>query len=391
MNNIPHVVLDALLVNRQPTGVGRSILELVRALAAEPRGMRFSLLATEPDMFSWLADNTDWCVVPCPEAAGGTLRKALFTQWRLPGLVKRLGGCLLHSLQFVAPLRLTVPSVVTVHDLAYLHYPGTVEQPRRAYYGLLVPPTLRRAAAIVTNSRATADDVGSTFPRTASSISVTPFGTPSWIWDAMAVGTADGGSGSVAGATEGRPYLLFVGTLEPRKNLEGLLTAYKRFRRQAAAELPSGDVLPDLLLVGGRGWKDSRLRSLMEPLMKAGCLRVEDYCGPEDLYRHYQAARALLLPSLHEGFGFPILEAMALGLPVLTSSRGAMLEVAGEEAVLVDPDDPDDMVRGLVRIFTDVDLRRRSRDRGPQRARTWTWERTAAATVEVYRRVLEIS
>ena len=386
MSRRPHVVLDALLVRERPTGVGRSILELVQALADRPRGLRFSVLATAPGMFDMLAGKEAWSVVPCPGAAGGTLRKALYTQMRLPRLVADLAGDLLHSLQFVTPLRLGVPRVVTVHDLAYRHFPGTIEQPRRAYYEALVPPSLRRAAAIVTNSQATADDVRATFPEVAHRVSVTPFGTPSWVWAALA------GGGPVrdtaASGVPARPYLLFVGTLEPRKNLEGLLAAYGLFRRQATGRQGGDTPVPDLVLVGGRGWKDSRLRDLMTPLVAAGHLHVVDYCDTTRLFAYYRAARALLLPSLHEGFGFPILEAMAAGIPVLTSARGAMAEVAGSAAVLVDPDDPADIARGLAAVDRDPDTRRRCREDGPRRARQWTWARTADTTENVYREVL---
>jgi len=130
----PLVVLDALLVNRRPTGVGRAILELVQALADRDRGYDFLLLVTEPAMFEQVAGAQGWRILPCPAARGGTLRKALFTQFQVPRICSRQGAALLHSMQFVAPLRLSCPSVVTVHDLAYLRFPDTVEEPRRTYY-----------------------------------------------------------------------------------------------------------------------------------------------------------------------------------------------------------------------------------------------------------------
>ena len=322
MTDRPHVILDALLVRAAPTGVGRSILELVGALAAAPRPQRFTVLATVPEMFSDLAGRDDWQIVPCPAAAGGNLRKSFFTQLKLPGLVRELGGDLLHSLQYVAPLRLSVPSVVTVHDLAFWRFPETVEQPRRAYYRWLVPRSLRSAAAIVTNSQSTAADVADRFPELTDRIQVTPFGTPSWVQRQAVLADGAPGSESGAGDVPQRPYLLFVGTLEPRKNLERLLAAYPRYRSEARARGIADRDIPRLLLVGGRGWKDTTLRQQMASLVAEGCLEVRDYCETEELYRYYRSARGVLLPSLHEGFGFPILEAMALGTPVLTANRG---------------------------------------------------------------------
>lgn len=376
----PHVVLDALLVRARPTGVGRSILELTAALAAADRGCDFTVLASVPEMFADLEGRPGWRVEPCPGAGGGTLAKAWYTQARLPGQVRRLAGDLLHSLQFVAPLRLGCPSVVTVHDLAWQLFPRTVEQPRRSYYQLFVGPTLGRAAAVVANSEATAADVRRLHPATAGKVTVTPFGLAAWARDA-----ARSEGGTPAPGRPGRPCFLFVGTLEPRKNLEGVLRAYELFLEGAGRP---AEACPSLLFVGARGWGDSRLRPTMQRLQAAGHLEVRDYCDPNQLWDLYRSAHGLLFPSLHEGFGFPILEAMAAGLPVLTADRGAMAEVAGEAALLVDPADPVDMAGGMARMAWDPTLRASLVAAGCARARQWTWERTATETCAVYARVL---
>ncbi|MCP4571974.1 MAG: glycosyltransferase family 4 protein [bacterium] len=379
----PRVLLDALLVNRRPTGVGRSILELTRALAERDRGLDFLVATTTPEMFAFLEGVPRWRVVTCPGARGGVLRKALYTQFALPGLCRRLGADILHSLQFVAPLRLSCPSVVTVHDLAWQLFPDTVEQPRRTYYRLLVPPTLRRAHTVVTNSAATATDVGTLHPAAADRIQVTPFGTPSWVWESP-------GAGEPPTAAVGeRPRFLFVGTMEPRKNLEGLLTAYEVLLARTRAAGGREADCPALHFVGGAGWRDSLLRRRISDLRERGHLAVEDYCEPAVLWERYRSALALVFPSVHEGFGFPILEAMAAGLPVLTANRGAMAEVAGDAAQLVDPDDAEDLADGLAALAVDGDLRGRLRTQGFAQARIWQWERTADATVAVYRQVLD--
>ena len=382
--NRPLVALDALLVHDRPTGVGRSILELVKALAAADRGMDFLVLATHPALFSSVEGLPHWRVLSCPGARGGTLRKAWFTQTRLPGICRREGAALLHSLQFVAPVlpgpwQLPCPSVVTVHDLAWIDFPGTVEQPRRAYYGLFVPRTLGRAALVVTNSKATAEDTLRHYPRLEGRVRPTLFGTPSWVWER---------TGDDRECPPERPFFLFVGTLEPRKNLENLLRAYRRFLdRQTQAGGEAGHI-PRLRLVGGKGWKDSGLRRLLLPLVEQGQVEVQDYCDIDGLWRSYRSARALLFPSLHEGFGFPILEAMASGLPVMTSRRGAMAEVAGDHALLVDPLDEDEMAQGMSLLAGEDDLHRSFAESGPGHARKWTWEITAQATCRAYGDVL---
>ena len=373
----PQIVLDALLVHERPTGVGRSILELTRALSANRWDLDFSILVTTPQLFRWLDGCPDWTVHHCPGATGGTLRKALFTQRQIPRICRELGAGILHSLQFVAPLSLPCSSVVTVHDLAWLRFPKTVEQPRKAYYSLMVPRTLQRATAVVTNSEATALDVRKHYP-CCRNVSVTHFGTPSWVWeDTGKATTLDTGA---------RPFFLFVGTLEPRKNLEGILDAYTRLlgRKRKADEPP----WPSLILVGGKGWKDSTLRKQMEPLLQSGDLMVLEYCDTNKLGELYSSAQALLFPSLHEGFGFPILEAMAFGLPVITSALGAMAEVAGPDALLVDPNHAEELCNQMRNIAESDELRAKLSLCGPKWARNWSWGRTAQETIEVYTQVL---
>ncbi len=333
------------------------------------------MLATAPEMFAHLAGRPGWRVVRLPAAAGRHPAQGLVHPGARAGAGPRAcGGDLLHSLQFVAPLRPGCPTVVTVHDLAWELFPGTVEQPRRGYYRLFVGPSLRRAAAVVTNSEATAADVRRLHPEAADRVSRHP----------LRPGSLGPGGGRAHGAARrrpgrsGRPRFLFVGTLEPRKNLEGVLRAYERFL--AAADRP-GRSLPVPALRGGRGWRDSKLRAAMQDLQEAGHLEVRDYCDPEELWGLYRSAHGLLFPSLHEGFGFPILEAMAAGLPVLTANRGAMAEVAGDAALLVDPTVARKRWPPAWRVWPGT-VRCAPGWRPPVRParRAWTWERTAAAT-----------
>lgn len=371
----PRIAIDALLLRPQPTGVGRAIIEWTAALAATDRGCDFTVLCTHPQMLAALADRPGWRLVACPAARGGTLRKAFWTQAKLPSVLRELGADLLHTMQFVAPLRAPCPLVVTVHDLGYIHFPGTIEQPRRLYYRQLVPRSLHAAAAVVCNSEATAADVRAQFPDLSAPVRTTPFGCPGWV-HGRATAPVDRGPEA--------PFL-FVGTLEPRKNLEGLLRAYARFRTERAA---GSRPAPPLVLVGGRGWQDSGIREVLAPMLAEGAVTMIDYCGPDELWQRYGMARALLFPSIHEGFGFPILEAMAADLPVMTADRGAMAEVAGDAAVLVDPDSPDAMVQGMHRLADDPSLREDLVARGRQRCAHWTWEATADSTAIVYREVL---
>ena len=379
MSNRPHVVLDALQVTPRPAGVGQAILEFLAAMSGADRGLRFTVLASHAEVFGFLDGREHWTVHVCPAAEGSVLRKAVFTQWGLPRLLAALRADLLHSMQFITPLRSPCPTVATVHDMVWRLHPETIEEPRRSYYRLLVPRSLKAAAAILTNSQATARDVRRCLPGVADRIQVTAFGTPTWLAGQEPASPAD-----VRGAG---PYFLFVGTLEPRKNLPHLLGAYARFLANLTRQEPDRDRWPRLVLVGAEGWKMKGLRQLLAAFPYPEHLQWRDYVPAAELAALYRGALALVFPSLYEGFGFPVLEAMSVGLPVLTANRGAMAEVAGQNALLVDPLDEDQMARALHRLHTDPDLRAHLAKGGPYRAAQWNWEHTVAATLPVYERL----
>lgn len=382
MSKRHHVILEALQVKKDPTGTGRGILDLCEALAAKDRDLNFTVLTTSGWLFKELSERPGWRIKGCPQAKGGVLRKALFTQFRLPSLVRQLGGDLLHSLQFLVPLHCSCLQVATVHDMAWALFPETIEEPRRSYYRWLVPRSLAKVDAIVANSQSTATDTRRLFPGVADKIQVTPHGTPSWVHDRDCAAKP----GQPQGA---RPFFLFVGTLEPRKNLARLMEAYEAFLDSERAREAPDESLPDLVFVGGRGWKNSHLHEPMAALTERGRLRILDYVGLDELWQLYCGALALVFPSLHEGFGLPVLEAMAAGLPVLTSDRSGTAEVSGDTALLVDPEDPRAIASGLARLAFEPELRARLAAAGPDHQLKWTWSRTADLTVSIYRRLLD--
>ena len=175
------------------------------------------------------------------------------------------------------------------------------------------------------------------------------------------------------------PYVLFVGTLEPRKNLERLLEAFSRARQAGRRE--------KLVLAGQLGWKYRGLLGRIERSGLASAVRLLGYVPDEDLPAIYNLASVVAFPSLYEGFGLPILEGMACGVPVLTSDRASMVELAGDAALLVDPTDVTALEGGLVRLLDDPELRRELARRGRGRAARFSWARAAAETVRLYERV----
>lgn len=367
MSARPVIVLEALAVRGRPTGVAGGITELVRALAARDRGRDFVVVAGDPAAFAWLEGVPGWRVT----GPGG--RGAAAREWSravtMPRLCRDCGAELAHALQPVAPWPVPCPLVLTVHDLAWRTMPQVIGQPRRAWLQATVPASLARARLLLANSATTGAALAERFPGLAAKVRVVPHGTPGW--------ALSGGAGGERGPA-GRPYFLFVGTLEPRKNLPRLLDAYEAFSTAA------GDAAPDLVLAGPMGWSAGPLRErLARPLLQRR-VTVRGWLEAEALQRLVRGALAVVFPSLDEGFGLPILEAMACGVPVLTSDRGAMAEVAGADALLVDPLDVAALARGMQQLAGDAPLRARLAAAGPARAAAWTWTRTADLTTAAY-------
>jgi len=369
------ILLDATVMSPRQTGIGWAAVELMRALAARERpGWQFLVATTCPEEVPDLWERPGWRPLPVPPGRLTPWRRWEWLTGGLDRLAAAAGADLVHVLTMPGPLRCRVPTVVTVHDLVYRVLPGTVPVGRRWWYRLTVPRSLARARRVLVNSRATADEVAAAFPRLSSRIRLTRFGTPSWVLERQPPPVRPPGA----------PWL-FVGMLEPRKNVGRILDAYLALRRNP----PQGRRPPRLEIVGARGWRNRRLRSRLRDLAGQGIIRLRGHADRRELWRLYSRSGLLLFPSLHEGFGFPILEAMAVNLPVLTGDRHAMVEVGGDAALLVDPTRTASIREGMARFLAEPGLAARLAVRGRSRALAWRWEETAAATLAAYREVLD--
>ena len=256
----------------------------------------------------------------------------------------------LHCPTYRGPLRPARPLVVTVHDLAVFRHPNTFNRWTRTYSPRVVPRVLAAARRIIAVSEFTKRELVEVLSLPAEKVRV----VPNAVDDTF---TSDGP------AAEG-DYVLAVGTLEPRKNLPRLVEAARR-----------RDV--ELRIVGARGWGDVTVAG--------NGVRWLGEVSDTELARLYRGARCVAYPSLYEGFGIPVLEAMACGVPVVTSRGTAMEEVADGAAVVVDTSDADELAAGMERAVAE---RERLVPRGLERARAFRWDRVAAATVEVYREAI---
>ncbi|MBI2016450.1 MAG: glycosyltransferase family 4 protein [Candidatus Rokubacteria bacterium] len=313
-------------------------------------------------------------------------RGAVFPN-RLLGLLARVGAMPLFGLEmlvgpvdlFHSPNYVLLPQwrgrrVITIHDLTLLLFPQFHPAERREVLGQNVAAAARRADRIIADSHCTKRDVVRLLGMPPEKVTV--------IHLAPAPAYAPREAADVAPVLERfhiqfRGYLLHVGTIEPRKNLVRLLRAYARLRRE-------GFDLP-LVLAGPQGWDNGEAQRSAEALCLGQVVVWTGYLPEEDLVALTAGAGAVAFPSLYEGFGLPVVEAMAAGTPVVTSATSSLPEVAGDAALLVDPQDEDGLAAALRRILKDRDLWEDLRRRGLARARTFSWERTARETLAVYR------
>jgi glycosyltransferase involved in cell wall biosynthesis len=268
----------------------------------------------------------------------------------LPTRARRDRVAVLHCPTQRAPVRSQVPLVVTFHDLAVLRHPETFNRWTRTYSRLALSRVVRAARRLIAVSEFTRRELLELLDVPEEKVRVVP----------NAVGPPFAADGDAAAGN----YVLAVSTLEPRKNLPRLVEAFQRAHLNGCR----------LLVAGARGWGGVQV--------DGDAVSWLGEVGDEELARLYRGARCVAYVSLYEGFGLPVLEAMACGAPVVAARTGAAEEVAGEAAVLVDPLDPDAIAAGLAEA---LDRREELRAQGLERARAFSWADAARATVEVYR------
>lgn len=299
-------------------------------------------------------------------------------QLSLPLELLPLRAHVAHFPDFIAPYFCPCPSVTTFHDLAFLRYPEILDAAARAYYAQ-VPSSARRASALIAVSHSTRDDMLELLGLAAERITV--------IHEAAApffdrIDTAAeperemNGHSIMAGS-----FLLFVSTLEPRKNLPMLLNALKIMRSRQ----PNHSY--KLVIVGARGWRDSAIRdSLTDPALQNALLLLGQV-GDDDLRWLYSACRMYINPSLYEGFGLPLLEAMACGAACVAANSSSLPEIGADTVCYADPGQPEQWADLLARLWDDDVQRLELGQRAKQRARQFSWARAARETLEVYRSV----
>lgn len=293
-------------------------------------------------------------------------------------VARRLGVDLFHVTDLAVPPLGDVPLVITIHDLAYEVDPSFHGAAFRRDVPARVRRVIDRAARVVTPSEETARQLRDRYGVEEPRLAVIPHAADH-VRDPVDVAAAEEVGAWLSRAGVASPFVLSVGTIEPRKNHLRLLDAFERFAEGRSHTL---------VVAGSWGWEVDAVRERMSPMVEAGRVVHLDAFEDRLLPGLYDAAESMVYPSLYEGFGLPVLEAMERGCPVVTTSGGALGEVAGDAAVIVDGTDVAALAGALGRVADDPALRRDLAGRGRRRAAAFSWRRSAEAHLDLYRDVL---
>lgn len=362
--------IDARLTYYTNAGISQYTLRLIQGLAQIDQKDEFLILRDRRDPLT-ITDNHNFRRINL-----WTPSHHRFEQWGLRFELPSLGLDLLHSPDFIPPFRRNFRSAITIHDLAFLLYPHFLTQDSARYYGQ-IDQAVKRADHIIAVSESTKQDTIRLLGVPESKISVI-YEAANPVYRPMDRDQARAYVKRTFGLEE---YLLFVSTVEPRKNLPTLLHAYRALRDQYK-------VRTALAVVGREGWLSQGTFVLVEKLGLKEAVRFLGRVPLEDLVRLYNGAQALVHPSFYEGFGLPPLEAMLCGIPVICSNVSALPEVVGDAALLVAPAEIAEWTVAMSRVLNDEELRAEMEAKGYRRAQCFSVEKTARQTLEVYKRAI---
>ena len=366
------IAINTLATKRQLYGVGHYIKNLISSLSNIDDANEYFLFVSSENRCHFKDLKSNFRLVQAPSDRAMRL---IWEQSVLPWTLKQKRVDVFHGPTFIAPLVKTCPQIVTIHDMTFHLTPKRHELHKRIYFGKMIPTMIQRSDLVIAISQSTKNDLLRFVKTREDKICVIHHGVEPRFQPVR-------DEEQLAKVRQKydlpREFILFVGLIEPRKNLKALVDAYV------------SDSLPrefDLVLAGNLGWNYSGLRDKIAQSGAQNQIRMPGYIADADLPALYSMAATFVYPSLYEGFGLPVLEAMACGAPVITSSVSAMPEVAGDAAILVDPNCVRALADAMQSALKDCRLRHSLSKRGRERAQLFTWEQTARKTLEAYSKV----
>jgi alpha-1,3-rhamnosyl/mannosyltransferase len=372
------VALNASILRAPRTGIGQYLVELVQALAVDP-DLELELF----NGWSWQSE-LPGAALPGYSRASGLIKRWVPDAYVLRRLIEQqrfsrgCAGIDLYHDPSLWPFDFDGPMVMTLHDLTHVHFPETQPRDRLVEIERHAARSVERARRILVDSDFIGAEVCRYYGVAVEQVTVAPLGCEARFHPRNPTQLV-----APLHTLGLRPseYFLCLGTLEPRKNLQLALHAYERLPMAVRSRFP-------LVIVGMPGWRTEQLAAPLQRAISGGQVRLLGYQTDLTVAELLAGARLLVFPSLYEGFGLPVLEAMASGTPVLLTRSAALPEVAGEAGTYIDAQDEQVCAEAMQRLIEDTDYWQLKRNEGLIRARTFSWQRCAQITADVYRQVV---
>ncbi len=373
--------VDALMLHRLASGVEQATLQLLAALDAYGRECYHVYVPS---------GMTDVCPAkraglhPCPLHPGQRFRRILYEQALLPGRCRRDQLDLLHCPGYVAPIsQPRLPKVITVHDLIALDHPRLCKRTNVLHYRFMLPASMRRATGIVVPSQTTRREITGRYPEYDEKITVIPHGVDKKFFQPVTAEERDNVRKRYS--LPAGPFILFVGQIEPKKNTTGLVEAFHQLVQKGSIGKHH------LVLAGGIGWGVEHLHSRIAELGLTNRITFTGFVCDADLPALFQSARLFVFPSLYEGFGLPPLEAMAAEVPCIVSDGGALPEIAGPGAAVINAGSKTELAERMHQLLEDQQEREKLVEAGRKRAQQFTWKDAAEKTETFYRKLCNLT
>lgn len=357
------IAVDARPLSVPITGIGRYTNSLLAEMI--PCGNEWILYSDSP--LNTEFSNHSNVKIRSGNATPASVSGLRYSQGQYRFWLKRDKPDLFWSPRHHLPLWLdrNIPQVLTIHDVVWKRFPETMLWQPRALERLLMPASIKQADKIICVSKFTATELGTFWPKQAGKCVV------------IHSGALAHKNNSTDDDIVEKPYILFVGTLEPRKNLRRLLGAYSQLVSENRIE-------EDLVIAGSKGWGGDDLPSIVSALRIEARVILKGYVDDAQLQQLYRNARCLVMPSLYEGFGLPVLEAMKYGIPAIVSEAGSLPEVTGSAGLFVDASSQESIARAIELLMKDSELHTRLSEQARKRSNDFSWQKAARMTLAVF-------
>jgi len=372
-----NIAINGLFLSLKNTGGGRYLTDLVAGLQPFGRNIKYFLFTNNNINRNKIVSNPFVETIDCGWMIRFRPSRILWENLILPHVLNKRKIDLLHAAGFTLPRRISCKSVITIFDMTFFTMPQFHLASKVAYFQKMIPVALKRADMIIAISEQTKNDIIYTSGVTENKIKVIYVGIGKEfriIDDKDAVERIKQKYGLP------KKYILFVGTIEPRKNITGLVSAYAKIKKNGCEH--------KLVVVGKRGWSYREIFTTIKNLNLENEVIFTGYVDAEDLPFIYNGASVFVYPSFYEGFGIPILEAMSCGVPVVTSNVSSLPEITGEAALLIEPENIEVMSASIDKVLKDPDIANNMIQKGLDRAKLFSLEKMVKETVEVYNKVL---